>query len=131
PPRRDRSRYRPHDSGEGDVGEAGVEDEVRRCEEALAAHDDVAPDVPIESERLQQEPGQREPEDGPSGDAGQRTKEARDVHRSALAARPPSSGRYFKLRRSPGPRLGSDSMARREPFSLASQPGARTRGLEP
>src|SRR5207249_2807004 len=120
----------PHEPGEGDVAEAGVEDEVRRREETLTAHDDVAPDVPVESERLKQQPDQGEPEDGPSGDAGQRTKEARDIHRSALAARPPSSGRYFKLRRSRGSGLGSDSMDGHEQFGLASQPRGRIRSLE-
>jgi len=112
PPWRHRARDGSDDPGQGDVPEARVEYEVRRREETLSANGDVPPNVPIEAECLEQQPGEREPEDGPSGDAGQRTKEARDVHRSALAAPPPSSGRYFKVRRSRGSRLGSDSMDR-------------------
>ena len=118
PLRCERARDGSDDSRKDDITEARVEHEVRRREEALPAHDDVAPDVPIEAEGLEEQPRQRKAENGPSGDAGQGTKKARDVHRLARTARRPSPGRYFKPRGSRGSRLRSDPVDRHEELGL-------------
>src|SRR5881628_3910166 len=75
------------DSRESDVAESRIEDKMRRCEEALPAHDDMAPDVPIQSEGLEKQARERKREDRPSGHAGQRTEESWYVHRWHSLAR--------------------------------------------
>src|SRR5438445_241701 len=87
PTGRARSGNGSDDSREGDVAESRVEDDMRRCEEALPAHDDMAPDVPVQSEGLEEQAGERKREDGPSGHAGQRTEEPWYVHRWHSLAR--------------------------------------------
>src|SRR5207245_1583224 len=118
------------DACEGDVAKSRIEDEMRRREEALPAYDHMTPDVPIQSEGLEEQAGERKREDGPSGHARQGTEEAQDVHRSALAGPRPSSGGYFKPRDSSGSGLRSNPVDGHEQFGFPAQPGRGVRRLE-